>query len=419
MTTESSTIELSTKLSTAAAAPSFTARLVLDRLARIETGSFTIVEGGRRHVYGNGDPAFPPALVEVRDERFFGSIAHRGTVGAGESYALGWWTTDDLTAVVRAIARNEAALSGVETGMARLSRPILAIFHAFRRNTEKGSRANIAAHYDLSNEFFELFLDDTMMYSCGVFERPGATLREASVAKIDRICKKLELKAGDHLLEIGTGWGGFAIHAARTYGCRVTTTTISRAQHDLAAQRIRDAGLEGRITLLFEDYRRLSGTYDKLVSIEMIEAVGHRYYDDYFARCSKLLKPGGRMCIQAITIADQLYENAKRSVDFIQRYIFPGSCIPSVTALCTSMTKASELRLVGLDDIGTHYVETLMKWRDNLILRADDARKLGFTDEFLRLWDFYFCYCAGGFAERRIGTVHMLLERPASRFLVG
>jgi cyclopropane-fatty-acyl-phospholipid synthase len=302
--------------------------------------------------------------------------------------------------------------------VARFSRPLLALFHAFRRNTENGSRANIAAHYDLSNEFFELFLDDTMMYSCGVFERPEATLREASIAKIDRICRKLELSPRDHLLEIGTGWGGFAIHAAREYGCRVTTTTISRAQHDLAAKRIRDAGLEDRITLLFQDYRKLTGVYDKLVSIEMIEAVGHHYYDDYFRSCSALLAPGGRMCIQAITIADQLYESARRSVDFIQRYIFPGSCIPSVTALCSSMTRASELRLVGLDDIGPDYVKTLMKWRENLTRRADEARALGFDDQFLRLWDFYFCYCAGGFAERRIGTVHMLLERPASRFVV-
>lgn len=412
MTTDVRTITFTGARARPAVRLPFLERIVLDRLARVSSGTLAVNVRGRTHTFGVHVPDLPAARVEVHDERFFSSVARRGTIGAGESYARGWWTSEDPTAVVRVMARNEAALEGVEGGTARLSLPLLRVFHALRRNTERGSRDNIAAHYDLSNEFFGLFLDDTWTYSCGIYPHPDATLRDASIAKIERICRALDLGPKDHVLEIGSGWGGFAIHAAREYGCRVTTTTISRAQHELSALRIREAGLQERITLRFEDYRRLTGTFDKLVSIEMIEAVGHRYYDEYFRTCSERLAPGGRMCLQAITIADQLFERAKRSVDFIQRYVFPGSCIPSVTALSTSMTRASELRIVGLDDIGEHYVRTLMHWRQNLLTRREEARRLGFDDEFLRLWDFYFCYCAGGFAERRISTVQMLLEKP-------
>ena len=282
---------------------SWMARAVLARLERIESGILTLEADGVRRELGRANPAAPAAALRVRDPRFWSAVARRGSVGAGEAYAKGWWTSDDPTAVVRLFVRNQAALSGMDGGLARLSRPFLAAYHALRRNTERGSRANIAAHYDLSNDFFALFLDDTMTYSCGVFEREDSTLREASVAKIDRLCHKLDLKPGDHLLEIGTGWGAFALHAAREYGCRVTTTTISREQHDLAARRIRSAGLEDRIELLREDYRRLRGSYDKLVSVEMIEAVGHRYYDEFFQQCASLLKPEGTMALQAITIA--------------------------------------------------------------------------------------------------------------------
>jgi len=273
----------------------------------------------------------------------------------------------------------------------------------------------VQAHYDLSNDFFALFLDETMTYSCGIFEHERSTLAEASIAKIDTLCHKLDLKPDDHLLEIGTGWGALSIHAAREYGCRVTTTTISAEQHAMAAERIAAAGLGDRIELLFEDYRRLQGRYDKLVSVEMIEAVGHQFYDEFFARCSALLVPEGQMALQAITIADQAFDAASRSVDFIQRYIFPGSCIPSVTALCSSMTRASDLRLTDLEDIGPHYVTTLAAWRRNLLERWQDARSLSYSDEFLRLWEFYFCYCEGGFAERHISDVQMMLARPGDR----
>ena len=266
----------------------------------------------------------------------------------------------------------------------------------------------------MSNDFFALFLDPTMTYSCGYFEDDQASLEQASVAKIDRLCRKLALKPGDHLLEIGAGWGAFAIHAARDYGCRVTTTTISREQHDLAARRIAAAGMTDRIELLFEDYRKLTGSYDKLVSVEMIEAVGHRYYGEFFSRCASLLRPGGVMALQAITIADRHYERAKNSVDFIQRHIFPGSCIPSVTALCSAMTRGSDLTMVDLEDIGLHYVRTIAAWRQNLRDRWDDAQAIGYSEEFLRLWEFYFAYCEGGFAERHISDVHMILARPGA-----
>jgi len=398
----------------AARAP-FAARLVRSRLERISSGSLLVLDGPSRHVFGVANSALPPATVQVLDARFWSAVMRNGGIGAGEAYAKGWWSSEDLTAVIRLFVRNREALAGVEGGLARISQPLRSLAHALRRNTLRGSRANIAAHYDLSNDFFRLFLDETMTYSCGIFARPDSSLREASLAKIDLICRKLELGPSDHLLEIGSGWGALAIHAAREYGCRVTTTTISREQRALAAERIRAAGLEGRITLILEDYRRLRGSFDKLVSVEMIEAVGHQYFDEFFRRCGALLRPEGRMCLQAITIADQHYESARRSVDFIQRHIFPGSCIPSVTALCASLTKASDLRLVHLEDIGPHYVRTLAQWRGNLRARWAEARALGFDEELLRLWEFYFCYCEGGFTERHISDVQMLLERPLAR----
>jgi cyclopropane-fatty-acyl-phospholipid synthase len=391
---------------------------VLARLARIEQGTLTLHEGGRTHALGEGREDAPRAELVVHDPRFWSALALRGGIGAGEAYARGWWSSPAATEVVRLFVRNREALEGVERGLARLSRPLLRMYHAARRNTLAGSRDNIAAHYDLSNEFFALFLDDTMTYSCGIFESPAATLREASLAKIERLCRKLELGPEDQLLEIGTGWGQLAIHAAREHGCCVTTTTISREQRELAEERVRAAGLQDRVTVLFEDYRRLGERperYDKLVSVEMIEAVGHRYYDEFFACCAGLLKDDGLMALQAITIADQHFESAARSVDFIQRHVFPGSCIPSVTALLGAATRASDLRVTHLESIGHHYVRTLATWRGNLRAHRAEALALGLDDDFLRLFDFYFCYCEGGFAERHIDDVQLLLARPGSR----
>lgn len=393
----------------------FLARQVLARLEQIDEGLLELEANGHTYRFGKATHDGPVARACVTDERFWSAVATRGSIGAGEGYAKGWWQSADPTQVVRLFVRNESALDGLESGAARLSKPLFALYHALRRNSEEGSRANIAAHYDLSNDFFRLFLDDTLTYSCGIFEHEHASLREASIAKIDRLCHKLELKPTDHLLEIGTGWGAFALHAAREYGCRVTTTTISREQHALAEERIREAGLTDRITLLFEDYRKLTGQYDKLVSVEMIEAVGHKYFDTFFARCSELLKPDGLMALQAITIADQHYESAKRSVDFIQRYIFPGSCIPSVTALCQSISRAGDLKPVHMEDIGPHYERTLATWRQNLREQWGVARALGYDEEHLRLWEFYFAYCEGGYAERRLGNAQFVLAKPGAR----
>jgi cyclopropane-fatty-acyl-phospholipid synthase len=425
MKTDSTTLlepgsETLTRAASRSAAPSrpkrsFLARQVIARLDSLSVGTLTLEHAGARQQFGVAAPDAPDATLTVQDERFWFAVATRGSVGAGEAFAKGWWTSHSPTDVVRLFVRNQSALEGLEGGAARLSLPLLKAYHALRRNTEAGSRANISAHYDLSNDFFRLFLDETMTYSCGIFEREDATLREASIAKIDRLCRKLELRPSDHLLEIGTGWGAFAVHAAREYGCRVTTTTISREQHALAAERIRAAGLEDRVTLLFEDYRRLEGSFDKLVSVEMIEAVGARYFDAFFEQCGRLLAPDGLMALQAITIADQHYEAALRSVDFIQRYIFPGCCIPSVSALCTSIACASDLKPVHMEDIGPHYERTLRSWRENLLARRADALALGYDDELLRLWEFYFAYCEGGYAERRLGDVQLVLAKPGAR----
>jgi cyclopropane-fatty-acyl-phospholipid synthase len=287
--------------------------------------------------------------------------------------------------------------------------------HWLNRNTEQGSRKNIAAHYDLGNDMFQLFLDPTMMYSSAIFARDDMALEQASLHKLERICQKLQLSPADHVVEIGTGWGGFAMYAASHYGCKVTTTTISQAQYDLAQQRVAAAGLGDKINILLTDYRELEGQYDKLVSIEMIEAVGYQFYDTYFAQCARLLKPEGMMLLQAITIADQRYDAARRSVDFIQRYIFPGSCIPSVTAMLQSITRATDMRLFDLEDIGPHYARTLAEWRHNFFRNEAAIRALGYPDEFIRMWEFYLCYCEGGFAERALGDVHMLLVKPENR----
>jgi cyclopropane-fatty-acyl-phospholipid synthase len=357
-------------------------------------------------------PGHPLVTLEIRDPRFYRAVLFGGHLGAAESYLKGWWATDDLAGLVALLVRHQTVKTSLERGWARLARPVRALAHALRRNTRRGSRRNIAAHYDLGNAFFQEFLDETLTYSCGVFERPDSTLREASEAKYDRLCRKIALRPEDHVVEIGTGWGGFALHAAQRYGCRVTTTTISHAQYQLARERVSAAGLTDRITVLDRDYRDLTGRYDKLVSIEMIEAVGHQYYRAFFAKCAELLKPAGAMALQAITILDSQYERARREVDFIKQYIFPGSCIPSVAALRDACTRASDLQIVDVEDITPHYVTTLRRWRENFIARWDRIRAQGFGEEFRRLWELYFCYCEGGFREHYLGDVQIVLARP-------
>jgi cyclopropane-fatty-acyl-phospholipid synthase len=395
---------------------SLAARAVHARLAGIEHGEIRILDGDRDFNYGRRDALCALRVtVRVHDPRFYSDMAFGGSIGAGEAYMQGWWSVDDLTSLVRILLANRGVLDGMEGGLARLTAPLQKVLHWLNRNTPQGSRRNIAAHYDLGNDFFRLFLDPTMMYSCAVFADDTQSLEAAQVARLDRVCAKLDLRAEDHLLEIGTGWGGMAIHAAKRSGCRVTTTTISREQYELACERVREAGLEHRITVLLEDYRSLTGRFDKLVSLEMIEAVGDRYYETYFRQCANLLKDDGAMLLQAITIADQRYESARRSVDFIQRYIFPGSTIPSVTAMLNATTRASDLRLAHLEDIGPHYATTLRLWRENCHRERERILALGYSETFLRMWDFYLCYCEGGFLERVIGDAQMLLVKPRYR----
>ncbi|MDH3349913.1 MAG: cyclopropane-fatty-acyl-phospholipid synthase family protein [Gammaproteobacteria bacterium] len=391
-------------------------RLVLSRLENIQTGQLVISENGRQTTFGQPIDETPlTAQVCVHHPQFYRNIAFGGSIGAGESYIHGYWTCDDLSNLLRIMLRNRDVLESVDSGTALFTRPLQRLLHFFNRNTQAGSRRNVAAHYDLGNDFYRLWLDQKMMYSSAYFESPDATLEDASTAKLERICKKLDLSPGDSVIEIGTGWGGFAIHAARHYGCHVTTTTISKQQFEFAQEAVRAAGLEDRVTLLFEDYRQLQGSYDKLVSIEMIEAVGHEFHATFFRKCCELLKPDGQMLLQAITIADQRYDEYKTGVDFIKRYIFPGGCLTSVTDMARTMTEQTDMRVIHLEDIGPHYATTLRRWHDRFFAQIDMVRQLGYSEEFVRMWQFYLCYCESAFIERVIGTVHMLIMRPGAR----
>lgn len=394
-------------------------RAVFFRLVSLRHGSVTVVEGHERHTFGQATPGCPlEATITINDPHTYVDVALGGTIGVADAYRRGFWSCDDLTTLVRIFVVNRELLDGIEGGLAMLFRPLLKAIHWLNRNTKAGSQKNIAAHYDLGNEFFRLMLDETMMYSCAYFERPDASLAEASRAKNDRICRKLQLSQSDHLLEIGTGWGGFAIHAASRYGCRVTTTTISRRQFDLALQRVAEAGLTNRVTVILKDYRdlpQLKQRFDKLVSIEMIEAVGHQYFETFFAVCSEMLTRNGLMFIQGITIDEQIYERAKHSVDFIQHFMFPGSCIPSVSALIQAAAQDSGLSLVQMEDIGIHYVPTLQAWQKNVSKALPQILALGYKPEFVRLWEFYLSYCEGGFLERSISNAHLLFAKPGWR----
>ena len=392
-------------------------RMLLARMQGMRHGRLIIDDPLGRVELGEAPDSHPELVVHVQvdDLAFYRAVAANGSVGAGEAFMDGLWRCDDLVGLIRLLVRNRDLLDGMESGLARLGGMAMKGWHALRRNTREGSRRNIAAHYDLGNDFFSLFLSPDLMYSSALWEGEDDTLALASTRKLDRVCQWLDLKPGDRVIEIGTGWGGFAVHAARHYGCHVTTTTISREQHALAAQRVEEAGLDDRVTLLLADYRDLVGTYDKLVSIEMIEAIGAPYLDTYFAKLGSLLRPGGRALVQAITIEDHRYAQALRSVDFIKRHVFPGSFIPSVAALLASKARSSDLALVHLEDFGSSYARTLQAWRERFLAQRTRVHAQGFDERFVRLWEFYLAYCEGGFRERSIGVAQMLFAKPGCR----
>ncbi|MGH0038338.1 MAG: class I SAM-dependent methyltransferase [Myxococcota bacterium] len=390
--------------------------LVWRALTRLERGVIEVHDGEGCRAFGRAAGDLDLRVrVEVRDPRFYGDLVGGGVLGAGEAWIDGRWGCDDLPALVRILLRNQECMGGIENPLVRglaLARDTAA---RLRRNGRAKSRRQIAAHYDLGNDFFAQFLDPTLTYSAGLFEHPDASLEQASLAKIDRLCRWLELGPDDHLLEIGTGWGAFALRAASKFGCRVTTTTLSREQAAFARERVERAGLGSRIEVLEQDYRDLEGRYDKLVSVEMIEAVGHAHFETYFRRCEALLEPAGLMAIQAIVIADRHYEAARSHDDFIKRYVFPGGCLPSLEVIGRHVGRSTALRIRRTDDVTAHYAETLRRWRSAFHEAAPTIRALGHSEPFMRLWDFYLAYCEGGFEERHIGTVQMLLAGEAWR----
>ncbi|KQN56286.1 cyclopropane-fatty-acyl-phospholipid synthase [Serratia sp. Leaf51] len=387
--------------------------LILGVLKQLHGAGLTLREAGENSLFF-GDPTAPlQGEIEVHNLRAYRRVLLGGSIAAGESYIDGDWTTPNLTTVLQLLAENLKLVDKLEARLSWVTAPVNSLIHFFRRNSPSQARKNISAHYDLGNDFYQGFLDEKMLYSSAWYQEPQMTLEQAQEAKMRRLCDQLHLHAGDHLLEIGTGWGAMAEFAAREYGCQVTTTTISREQYDYACERIEKAGLTGRVTVLFEDYRALRGQFDKLVSIEMIEAVGKRYLKTFFKRCNALLKPNGRMAIQAITIADQRYASYSRNVDFIQRYVFPGGFLPSITAMNDTMTRCTGLVVRDLFDIGFDYARTLHEWRER-VQRYWNAQLDGAQDErFRRLWLFYLCYCEAGFRARTISTVQLIAERRA------
>ena len=392
-------------------------RLVLKTMERIERGRLTIEDGGETYCFGQSvEDADIVAHIQVHHQATYRTVLTNGTIGAGEAYMLEGWSSPDLLKVVRLMVKNLPMLNRMNKKRAWGHQMASKIFHWLKANTVSGSKKNIAAHYDLGNDFYKLWLDDTMMYSSAIFPSPDSSLYDASVFKLDKLCRDLQLKPQDHLLEIGTGWGGLAIYAAQNYGCRVTTTTISEEQYQLAKQRVKTLGLADKITVLKKDYRKLTGKYDKLVSVEMVEAVGRKYFQSYFTQCNNLLKSDGLMSIQAITIADQRYEQSSKTVDYIQRYIFPGGCLPSNEVLAKCVSQYTDMQITQLDDITPHYATTLAKWRENFHSNLDQVKAQGFDDVFCRMWEYYLVYCEGGFRERSIGTVQMTMAKPDYRF---
>ena len=390
--------------------------LVMQQLTRLQQGTLVIREAGASDVtVGDGNSAYPVAELVIHNHSTWRDLLTGGSIGAAEAYVAGDWNSPNLVYLLRFFSRNIDLMNRFEDRFSWVTKPTLKGLHWLNRNTPEGSRKNISAHYDLGNDLFELFLDPSLMYSSAIYQAPESTLDEASAYKLNVICRKLELKPSDQVLEIGTGWGGFAIHAAKHYGCHVTTTTISAEQLALAKQRVEAEGLQDRITLLFDDYRDLSGQYDKLVSIEMIEAVGPQFLPSYFGQISQLLKPEGLALIQAINMPEQRYQRALKNVDFIQRYIFPGSFIPSFGAMVGAVREQTDLVLAHVEDLGFHYARTLNDWCQRFQAHSQNLHQRGYDDAFQRLWHFYFAYCEAGFSERAIGVAQIVMAKPGHK----
>lgn len=389
---------------------------IQNRFSRLQSACVVIRENGASTTFGKTSERFPnPVVLEMLDSRAWPEVALYGALGSGEAYMRGWWHTDQLTDLVRLLLVDREVLDSLGTGLAKLAQPLLRGWHRLQKNSRAGARRNISAHYDLGDDLFRVFLDSTMCYSSGVFTTPETSLYDASVEKMDRLCRKLALSPSDHLLEIGTGWGALAVHAASKYGCRVTSVTISENQYGYARKLVSEASLTDRVSVRLQDYRDIEGTFSKVVSVEMIEAVGYDHLDTYFEQIESLLAHDGLAAIQAITIADQQFGQAVRTVDFIKRYIFPGGFLPSMTVMLDSLTRRTSMRLFHVEDIGFDYARTLELWRERFDARICDVTALGYSDIFARMWEYYLSYCEGGFRERAISTVQMVIAKPGNR----
>lgn len=396
----------------------FARNTLLKLLKNIQKGHLTLEDNGEVYSFGEAlEKTSLVAHISVTHAAFYRQVLFGGSIGAGEAYMFKSWWSPDLVQVIRLMAVNMPVLQQLDSKWSALFTIAYRIAHRLRPNTIVKARENISAHYDLGNDFFSLFLDKTMLYSAAIYPTSTASLEDASLYKMAHICERLQLSEHDHLLEIGTGWGGMAIHAAKTTGCKVTSVTISKEQFAYATDWVKREGLADKVTVLLQDYRLVEGTFDKLLSIEMIEAVGHEFYREYFSKCSSLLKSKGLMLIQAITIQDQRFEYAHKNTDFIQQYIFPGGCLPSNTVVAQHVNEDTDMQIVGLEDITQDYARTLADWRKAFFANIGAVKAQGFDDVFIRMWDFYLCYCEGGFVERAISTAQYVFAKPDARQL--
>ena len=387
---------------------------VMNKFKHLRYGSIKILEGDEILSFGDSE-SDDKVTVTIHSNEFYVFLGSGGVTGVAEAYMAGYWTADNLVLLLQIVLKNKKILLSLDSGFAKLINPINKFIHWSKQNTLKGSKQNILAHYDLSNDFYKLWLDPTMTYSCGYFQDNSVSLEQASIEKIDRICRKLKLNKNDHILEIGTGWGSFSLHAAKQYGCTIDTVTISDAQYEYASKKIESSGLDSQINIFNKDYRKIEGKYDKIVSIEMIEAVGYQFIPQYFSKISSLLKEDGLVAIQGITYNDQNFEQYKNSVDFIKKYIFPGSCLVSVAQISDVIKEYTDLAIVDMEDITKHYAETLNRWKVNFMKVIPEVKKMGFSEAFIKMWEFYFVFCEAGFLERNIGDVQLVFSKSGAR----